>query len=69
MTTTEIEALVASGKANFEGIPRNQLAWALADALVAQQAVVEAAKWMKKMGMPLPVRLVDALAALKARKA
>ena len=44
MTGTDIKALVARGKSTFEGVPRDRLAWDLADALERQQAVVEAAQ-------------------------
>ena len=36
-----IEALVARGRATFEGVPRNGLAYAMADALERQQAAVD----------------------------
>ena len=72
---TDIKALIARGKSTFEGsIPRDRLAWELADALELTQAVVEAARNGRRLiGMMTNVSIAagckcidDALAALDA---
>ena len=65
MNTIDIEALISVGRSKFAGVPRNTLAWEMADALERQQAVVCVLRSMDRRGL-LGKELRDALAAVDA---
>jgi len=62
--TTDIEALVARGRSTFEGVPRNGLAYEMADALERQQAVVVAARAYVEIPIPWSAKSGKAYVAL-----
>ena len=59
----DIDALIAVGRSKFAGVPRNTLAWEMADALERHQAVVRVLRSMDRRGL-LGKELRDALDAV-----